>query len=361
VPAGYQILQKPIRRSRSLTPERRFHFCQKRSHSCEERFFSKKCDVTTDKFNRKKLLWPRSGRLCVELYPSRAVKSVDLLHTNHLEKQIRIEKQLKFVHNLVLIADGGPDWSVKGAINFLSMGLLWRDLRLDTLVVQCYAPGHSRFNPIERTWAFLTNRIATVTLPDIIDGIKPAVTDESGWLKVLDEAVDISAAFWNDKYYSGFPITVNSLKSDDEILPVIKRKHENHKTFIDAPKKLLKTARFSKLLEDYTFLVKHANRKAYQLEFIRCEDSSCNHCSELPVRKNQFLKLISDFGKTCPVPTPSDTLKGHYKTLLELLRVRSKKKPSLYNPTAFGSCEKGCSYLFFSEADKRRHMRLMKH
>ena len=47
---------------------------------------------------------------------------------------------------MVLRADGGPDWSVKGVLNLTS-------LMGDVLIVQCYAHGHSRFNPIERTVA----------------------------------------------------------------------------------------------------------------------------------------------------------------------------------------------------------------
>ena len=81
------------------------------------------------------------------------------MHVNHLIELITREKILKDIANVVTIADGGPDWSVKGIGNFMSLGYLWMNLKLDTLVVQCYAPGHSRFNPIERTWSYLTNQI----------------------------------------------------------------------------------------------------------------------------------------------------------------------------------------------------------
>jgi len=75
-------------------------------------------------------------------------------------------------------------------------------------VVQCYAPGHSRFNPIERTWSYLTNKIATTTLPDEVDEKKPGKNDEHGWLKVLDNAVETCSKFWDKKKYNGFPIKV---------------------------------------------------------------------------------------------------------------------------------------------------------
>ena len=61
---------------------------------------------------------------------------------------------LKEINNIILIADGGPDWSAKGLANLMSLGALWEDMKLDSLIIQCYAPEHSRFNPIERTWSF---------------------------------------------------------------------------------------------------------------------------------------------------------------------------------------------------------------
>ena len=122
------------------------------------------------------------------------------------------------------------------------------------------------------------------------------------------------------------------------------------------------TPGYSKLMDIYTFLVKHANRKAYQIEFIRCENEECNHCAKLPVRENQFLELIHEFGGSCPVPEESEIHKGHYKTFLDVLRTRGCNNKTFYNPTGSGCCQhQGCSYLFFSKADQLRHMKLMNH
>ena len=68
-------------------------------------------------------------------------------------------------------------------------------------------------------WSFLTNRIATVTLPDTIDGVKPALDNEEGWLNVLDNAVDLCGRFWDGKRYNGFPIHVKPFKSTDPVIP----------------------------------------------------------------------------------------------------------------------------------------------
>jgi len=102
------------------------------------------------------------------------------MHVHYLVSLISKERRLKEIANVVAIADGGPDWSTKGLINFMTFGFMWKNLNLDTFVIQCYAPGHSRFNPIERSRSFLAKRITTITLPDDIDGEKPAEHDNNG-------------------------------------------------------------------------------------------------------------------------------------------------------------------------------------
>ena len=193
VHAGYEIFRHEIKRFRSLSPPKRtlYNITTKRRCLSETRFV-KHPDLRKDKLGRDKIISPRSGSLLVQLYPSRAIESTNVMHASQIN-----ERKLKSIYNVVTLADGGPDWSVKGIINFMSMGMLWKDLKLDCFIVQCYAPGHSRFNPIERSWSYLTNKIATATLPDEIDGIKPAVDDEKALLKVLDNAVDVCARFWD--------------------------------------------------------------------------------------------------------------------------------------------------------------------
>ena len=177
VPAGYQTLLPKFNRSRSLSPRKSPKFIHKRSYSEETKIaFSK--DIINDKLGRPKIKWPRSGSLLVQLYPSRAVESTNIMHTTHLMLQIKEEMKIKPIFNVVAIADGGPDWSVKGIGNLITLGMLWKDLGLDCLVVQCYAPGHSRFNPIERTWSFDEQNLHCYTLPDEIDGKKPSENDE---------------------------------------------------------------------------------------------------------------------------------------------------------------------------------------
>jgi len=362
VPAGYQILRHKTQRSRSLSPRKISEvFFKKRTRSADSRVsFLKNTNKRTciDKLGRKKLEWPRSGPLQVNLFPSRIIESTSVMHVNHLIDIIVNQQKFSCIENVVLIADGGPDWSVKGIINFLSIGYLWMNLKLDCLVIQCYAPGHSRFNPIERSWSFLTKKIVGVVLPDTINGKVPSPNDIDGWLQVLDNATKLCSKFWDKKVYAGFPIYVKTILSNDALINPIKATHRMFKEFANATKTQLKQIEeFKALQKVYTFLVQHTNRKAYQLEFFRCESNDCVHCVSLPKRQNNFLDMTRNFGRSCPVPEESPFFEGHYKTFLEMLVSHTNHQ----KPTTHGVCEKGCSYAFFSEADKQRHMLLMLH
>ena len=79
-----------------------------------------KCDK--DKLGRSTIKWPRNGPLFVKLYPSLAIESTNVLHVNHMFHLISNVKKSQNVFNVVAVADGSPDWSVKGVANFLSMG-----------------------------------------------------------------------------------------------------------------------------------------------------------------------------------------------------------------------------------------------
>ena len=203
VPSGYEILRFKIR-SRSLSPKKTRHpEVRRRSFSESSTNLPNPKKTTTDKLGRAKFEWPRSGPLSVQLYSSRSIESTNLMHTEYLRKLMQEQRKLREVFNLIAIADGGPDWSVKGVGNLLSLGQLWKDTHLDCLIVQCYAPGHSRFNPIERMWSFLTSKIVTVILPDTIDGKRPGQNDDQGWLNVLDNAVNTCSKFWDGKQLNG--------------------------------------------------------------------------------------------------------------------------------------------------------------
>ena len=83
----------------------------------------------------------------------------------------------------------------------------------------------------------------------------------------------------------------------------------------------------------------------------------------LPSHENRFMELMDKFGGSCPTPKMHTFHKEHYQTFLEMFQSQFhlKSRKIVSNPTYFGVCTKGCSYAFFSKADRERHMRLMKH
>ena len=375
-PAGYQILKPRLERSRSLTVQsrrsttiRRRCFSESSNESSSE-VSSKKLVFSKDKLGRVKIKWPRGGPLSIHLYPSRVIESTNAMHVNHLVNLVQQERAGSNIFNVIAIADGGPDWSVKGVLNLMSLGCLWKNLNLDVLVIQCYAPGHSRFNPIERSWSQLTKWLCGVILPVDIDGVIPKERDHESWAKVLDEAATLCAKFWHKKVYAGFPLSVETFLSTNPLVAQIKATHSLLHRFTNASaKKIREDVQLMELQKIYQFFVKHCNRKSYQIEFVRCQDLTCSHCRSLPIRHNDLYNMINEFHGTCPAPEPAQFYPGHYKTFLEMIRSQRVQNVAglnqlkiINNSTSFGICpHKECSYAFFSKADELRHYRLMNH
>ena len=284
------------------------------------------------------------------------------MHVRHMTEMLQKEYLPGEIYNLIAIADGGPDWSVKGLINLMSLGMFWLNNALDILVVQCYAPGHSRFNPIERAWSFLTKWLVGVTLPADIDGNVPKDDDDEGWSKVLDNAAHMCTKFWNGKSVNGHKIFAKPFYSSSPEIPALKTAHLRLQEFAGASKRKIKEdEELSQLHLIYKFLVTHCCRKPYQIEFIRCIRQNCNHCSNLPERSNPLLHLVKELGGSFPMPTTSDLIRGdHYENLKDILQYL-KYKPKLTYFTTHGRCTFGCNYYFFSQADIDRHNRLMGH
>jgi len=364
VPAGYMRLKSKhlVGRTRSLSPPSRSKSTRRsRRHSTSSTTQPKRdVTLTKDKSGRDKVQWSRSGPLTIQIHSTRTIETTNVMHVNFLISYLLNIKKSENVFNVTAIADGGPDWSTKGLGNLISLGIMWEQLQLDTLVVQCFAPGHSRFNPIERLWSHLTKLLTTVVLPADIAGVVPKENDVEGWNAVLDQATDLCSRFWNGKKYDGFPIRTFLFLSDNPKVKQIKLTHDLIYDFVNTSKtELKKNTTFQLLRDKYLFLVKHTNRKKFQLEFIRCQDSTCPHCSKLPVRDNKFLDAIRAFGGS--VPTPVIDISGkHYRTFLDL-----SQSPFIYQNTKMNNEEETCpfckNYAIFSDADRKRHFTLMGH
>ena len=78
------------------------------------------------------MVWSREVSFIVKGYPSRAIEATNTMHVRHLDKMIKNDFFNSEMFYLVMIADGGPDWSVKEVVNFTSMGLFWLKSKMDT-------------------------------------------------------------------------------------------------------------------------------------------------------------------------------------------------------------------------------------
>ena len=117
----------------------------------------------------------------------------------------------------------------------MTMVALWEELKLDIVVLSCYAPGHSRFNPIEKSWSRLTSLISTAILPTDIDGVVPKPGTPE-WVTVLDQAAEHCVKFWDGKSYCGKSISAKCLKGSDASTEKMRCNHKNLAAFIDSSK-----------------------------------------------------------------------------------------------------------------------------
>ncbi len=65
---------------------------------------------------------------------------------------------------MIFAVDGGPDWTTKSCTNAMFLARFWEDENLDMLIAASYAPGFSRYNPIEHAWSPCSKYLAGVSL-----------------------------------------------------------------------------------------------------------------------------------------------------------------------------------------------------
>ena len=63
-----------------------------------------------------------SGPLKVRIYLTRLIEATNAMHVNCMMDLLNRNYFKESVHNIIAIADGGSDWSVKGVLNFMSLG-----------------------------------------------------------------------------------------------------------------------------------------------------------------------------------------------------------------------------------------------
>lgn len=386
VPAGYLLLRSKCRRSRSMSPrpKRSLNVKIRRSSSQPPLLRRESRDKLhqqeiryRDELGRERISWPRTGQLSLYLYASLFHSSTSALHASHLEEILKPIVAYENKGAVTIICDGGPDWSTKFTPNLINYGRLWRNLKLDVLVFTCYAPGQSRFNPIEHCWSPLSKLLTGVTMPIRLSENVSSPWEDNSLSKeeqlkqkgeVLNHAIDSCKKYWHNKRYDSFPINVVSVPCEG--FSLLERGHELVKSLSSASaRKLQESEELSDIKKEYQFLVNHCCRKTYQLQFARCKQDSCEHCHSTPIRAEKFLSILQKNDAVLPTPSLSVVHKGHYDTMLEQLSALKcgrkslgidKGLPSLNGKSA-PLCPFGCRYVFSSQADAERHCRLMDH
>lgn len=114
----------------------------------------------------------RTGQLSIFVRPEYFNGTSSATHMADLESIVSdeefsatLKKEGKVRPIWVLLVDGGPDENPKYMKNIIQYTYLFRALDLDYLTIRTHAPGQSAYNPVERSMASLSAKLAGITLP----------------------------------------------------------------------------------------------------------------------------------------------------------------------------------------------------
>ena len=114
----------------------------------------------------------RTGQLSIFIRPEYFIGTSSMTHMVDLESivsneevSITLKKEGKVRPIWILLVDGGPDENPKHMKNIIQYAHLFRTLDLDYLIIHTHIPGQSAYNPIERSMASLSAKLAGIILP----------------------------------------------------------------------------------------------------------------------------------------------------------------------------------------------------
>ncbi|CAF1113236.1 unnamed protein product [Didymodactylos carnosus] len=193
--------------------------------------------------------------------------------------------------------------------------------KLDALIWVSYAPGNSRYNPIERMFSHLSDLLANV----IIDLDPSFLTID----RQLDSVLVDLTKYWHNKTYDKFKIDCRPVFS------VNGNAFDGHQQLKD---KLMKNSMKHVMSEEnrnirftLQLYLRHCVRSSYYVSFIKCKDSTCVHCTRHPVKATKAIELLRSSGGYLPWP--------------QMTFRQTKQCPKCQLP-----------YIFSSKADEERHM-----
>ncbi|CAF3896338.1 unnamed protein product [Rotaria magnacalcarata] len=288
-PSAYAVLSNQRKRSSSID-----------SHpSCELK--------TTDKRNLEHVTWSRTGQLFIRPFGSgtdQATKATSEVHINNLQNITTENNMLLKKSVITLISDNGPDWCTDCTANIYNLGRFWEEQKLDALIWVSYAPGHSRFNPIERMFSRLTD-----LLQGVIFDLDPSFKEKS---QQVDMALVELCKYWNDKKFCNYKIDCRPMFSVNGNLFDGHEKLKN--LFMN--KAQIQIKQNTNIQFSLQLYLCHCVRSIYYTSFIKCNDKYCVHCSRYPICATKTMSLLRAGGGYIPWPTMT-YINKHYDTFLQ--------------------------------------------
>ena len=385
IPSGYMRARRKERfapssrrRHRSASPVRQRNAQTSYYHEDPGPASSATSHLKHDRLGRVHFRYPRTGPLTIVLRGNKFFKATVYNHYDDLEPLLRKERDEEGRYAAVIVTDNGSDWSKNSLKVLVSLGRLWRDLSLDYLCVVAYCPGDSKYNMIEHSWSPTTLWLCGLVLPATLPGESKTPDQQKNLTEaekrekeaqVFDNASKDVKRCLQGRKYDSFPVDVVAIPAKDthkyQDEEMIDRLTEARVTLIRANEELKEKTR------EVQFLNKHAVQRRYQIEFIKCSDPRCDHCSTRPEKSKHLMEFLRQQKDQCAIPPKlSDTHLGHYDTWIEVasesIDGNTNALPDLDEGLSDLSLEvkrcprQGCRKMFQSNMDRTRHTKLMR-
>ncbi|EXX58145.1 hypothetical protein GLOIN_2v1783204 [Rhizophagus irregularis DAOM 181602=DAOM 197198] len=246
----------------------------------------------------------------------------------------------------VLLVNGGPDEDPRHLKNIKNYCQLFRKFDLDYLTVRTYAPGQSKYNPVERGMATLSGKLAGITL--LVDHFESHLNTQ-GKRKDLIFGKSVDAQYVEE---------LTNLFENLEFEGTVKEKEEERK---QQKKKQENENDIPECFVPWSWIENHCNLCQYSLDIKRCTNASC--CGPSRAKEATELLLLNN-GFLPPITKAKD---GHFTNpihLLEyydLLRIAGYDShcPSLDQTTYSRLCCSVCNKYFPTLAYLTKHKKAM--
>ncbi|CAB4422746.1 unnamed protein product [Rhizophagus irregularis] len=171
----------------------------------------------------------RSGKMRIFVRPEYFLRTSCETHMVDLVKITEEKSFHEFTHHdgivkliWCLLTDGRPDKNPQFLANIMKYVLLFKKLDLDYLTVRTHAPGQSAYNPVERSMASLSGKLAGIVFNAFNYGNhlgnmngQSTIIDEELARKNFKHAGDHLCEIWNRNLINGHPVDVTYIDEHD--------------------------------------------------------------------------------------------------------------------------------------------------